>query len=337
MLLALSLAHATAGFDLLERATAAVAGASVPGLLHASMQPDGVRGAVVLSTCNRLEVYLDVASEAADGAAQTLVGALAQRIDMSTESLWPSVGRFEAEAAAQHLFAVAAGLDSLVVGEDEIAGQVQRAFTAAHSAGASTAELDQLFQRAASTSRQVRRSAGWDGTQTSVVHLALKLVSTRVPELAQARVLLVGTGAHARTAVRALASRGIRDVTVYSTTGRAPEFAERHGLLAAPNGPGALRDAVTASDVVIACTSRTELGRAGWTSRPGPLRCSSSTWACRTSSTRPWAPCPECPCWTWPRSDGTRTCPGSAATWWRSRSSVTPWSGTRRTPTRVRR
>ncbi len=262
VLLALSLAHATAGFDLLERATAAVAGASVPGLLHASMQPDGVRGAVVLSTCNRLEVYLDVASEAADGAAQTLVGALAQRIDMPAESLWPSVGRFESEAAAQHLFAVAAGLDSLVVGEDEIAGQVQRAFTAAQSAGASTAELDQLFQRAASTSRQVRRSAGWDGTQTSVVHLALELVSTRVPELAQARVLLVGTGAHARTAVRALASRGIRDVTVYSTTGRAPEFAERHGLVAAPNGPGALRDAVTASDVVIACTSRTELGRA---------------------------------------------------------------------------
>lgn len=262
MLLALSLTHATAGFDLLERATAAVAGVGVPELVHASVQPDGVHGAVVLSTCNRLEVYLDVAPGAADAVSGDLLGALAARMGEERGALAPSVGRHEADAAAEHLFAVAAGLDSLVVGEDEISGQVQRAFAAARTAGTSTPELDQLFQRAASTSRQVRRSAGWDGSQTSVVHLALELVSTRVSDLGCARVLLVGTGAHARTAVRALAAREIRDVTVYSSTGRAREFAARHGLSAAPDSPGALAAAVTDADVVIACTSRAVVGTA---------------------------------------------------------------------------
>ncbi|MBN8881465.1 MAG: glutamyl-tRNA reductase [Salana multivorans] len=260
MLLAVSLTHTTAGFDLLEQATAAVAGTDAPGLALASMRPDGVRGAVVLSTCNRLEAYLDVDPDRVEDVDRELVEALARRLGMSAADLTTRVGHHVGPAVAQHLFAVSAGLDSLVVGEDEIAGQVQRAVAAARSAGTSTADLDQLFQRAASTSRQVRRTAGWDGSQTSVAHLALELISTRVADLASSRVLLVGTGAHARTAVRALAARGVRDVAVYSPSGRADAFAARHGLRAVAADAGALRGAVDASDVVVSCTSRHALG-----------------------------------------------------------------------------
>lgn len=261
VLLALSLTHASAGFDVLERATAAVAGLSRRELVESTLARDEVSGAVVVSTCNRLEAYLDVPAEHADEAATHIVRALAQRSGLP--DLGHGVRARTDGDAVHHLFAVASGLDSLVLGESEITGQVSRAYDEARRLGATTPALDQVFQRAIRTSREVRSHAPAQ-PDASVVHLALDLAASRIADWRATRVLLVGTGAHARTAVRALGERGARRVAVWSGTGRAEAFALRHGLTPAA---GALADAVTEADLVLTCTSRTALGLRDVTAR----------------------------------------------------------------------
>ncbi|WP_158277107.1 glutamyl-tRNA reductase [Serinibacter arcticus] len=255
MLLSLSLTHATAGFDVLERTTAAFAGLATPDLIARTMERDDVSGAVVLSTCNRLEAYLDVAPGTDHVVTEQLVASLAQRTGGDVAQLTSAVAvRLDGDAVS-HLFAVTCGLDSLVVGEPEIAGQVRRDYDAARVAGCTTATLDQAFQRAMHVSRDVRRRAHHTG-DASVTHLALELAASHLPDLRGARVLLVGTGAHARTAVTALAARGVRDVAVYSAAGRAEDFAAKHGAQAV----GDLGLGIAEADVVLTCTSRVAIG-----------------------------------------------------------------------------
>lgn len=258
MLLALSLTHASAGFDALEHATAAVAGLSSEELLRSAMAPDQVSGAVVLSTCNRLEAYLDLTPDASTEAADHIIGSLAQRA--AQPQLHAGVVTHRDEAALRHLFSVTAGLDSLVVGEEEITGQVARAYDGARRVGTTTPVLDTAFQRALRTSRLVRSRASAD-PETSVAHLALDLASARLVDWREARVLLVGTGAHARTTARALHRHGAHNVGVFSAAGRAEYFAQRHGFSAVPAGED-LAAAIAEADLVIACTSRSAIGRA---------------------------------------------------------------------------
>jgi len=255
VLLSLSLTHATAGFDVLERTTAAFAGLSTPDLIASTMDGEAVSGAVVLSTCNRLEAYLDVEEGAGEDVTARLVAALASRTGDTRELLASAVAvRTEGDAVG-HLFSVACGLDSLVVGEPEIAGQVRRDYDSARSAGHTTAALDQAFQRAMHVSRDVRRRSNLSG-DASVTHLALELASGHLPDLRSCRVLLVGTGTHARTAVAALAGRGVRSVSVYSSSGRAEDFAARHDVTAVAD----LEDGIAQADIVLTCTSRVAIG-----------------------------------------------------------------------------
>ena len=258
VLLSLSLTHATAGFDVLERATAAVAGLLTPDLIAHTLEHDDVAGAVVLSTCNRIEAYLDVEAGSQDDVATRLISALARRTGDQARDLAGALAVRTSDDAVAHLFSVACGLDSLVLGEPEIAGQVRRDYDSARAAGHTTATLDQAFQRALHVSRDVRSRAPLAGGDASVTHLALELAAGHLPDLRQARVLLVGTGAHARTAVSALAGRGVHDVSVYSAAGRADDFATRHGARAEQSLEAGIADA----DVVITCTSRVAIGEA---------------------------------------------------------------------------
>ncbi|GMA31231.1 glutamyl-tRNA reductase [Litorihabitans aurantiacus] len=258
MLLSLSLTHATAGFDVLERMTAAFASLRTPDLIAGAMERGEVAGAVVLSTCNRLEAYLDVEPASGDDVTARLVTALASRTGEDPARLLDSVAVRSESDAVNHLFSVACGLDSLVVGEPEIAGQVRRDYDAARVAGFTTTALDQAFQRAMHVSRDVRRRS--PGTNdASVTQLALELAAGHLTDLRTARVLLVGTGAHARTAVAALAGRGVHDVAVYSASGRAEAFAARHGVRALA-AADTLADGIAHADVVLTCTGRVAIG-----------------------------------------------------------------------------
>ncbi|MFT4028584.1 MAG: glutamyl-tRNA reductase [Protaetiibacter sp.] len=251
MLFCLTANHGNADFDLLDRISripAAEASARLASL-------EFVRGVVVLSTCNRFEAYLDLddpiaAPEAV--ATEAVAAALAETAPVDAELLRTVATTHLGESAVRQLFAVTAGLESMVVGEEEIAGQVQRAAHQARVAGTMSGELDRLFQQAVRTSRAVRGAADQSRADRGVARLALDLASARVPDWSRARVLLVGTGRYAATTIRALRARGARELRVYSATGRAAMFAAKYGVRAETELGSALADA----DVVITCTAR---------------------------------------------------------------------------------
>lgn len=212
-----------------------------------------VRGAVVLATCNRFEVYVDVAdaeelSTAVDRVIETVEAASAADEDEVRGALRLRTGT----DVARHLFAVAAGLDSMVVGEREIAGQVRRAFGQAQEHAAATRDLERLFANAARASRTVEAHAALGALGRSIVSVALNLAETRLPAWDRVRVLLIGTGSYAGVTLAALRSRGCRDVAAYSASGRAEEFALTRDVRPVPvDGLGA---ALAAADLVVACS-----------------------------------------------------------------------------------
>lgn len=250
VLICLTASHRNADFDVLERLAAADA-TMLPTLLASS---DGVDGAVVVSTCNRFEAYLDVSAEQADAAARVALDAA-----LTTAGAPGEVEHVEAlydAHAAEHLFAVAAGLESVVVGEGEIAGQVRRALGNAQDAGTTTSDLERLFQRSIETQRGVKRRTGLGEQGRSIVRLALDLASDRIHDWSQARVLLVGTGRFAAASLAALRDRGVQQVEVWSPSGRGARFAQSHGIGNVDGRDAPL--ALAGADVVVTCTTSSE-------------------------------------------------------------------------------
>ena len=307
----LSVDHRAHGLDAVARLGAATARMG-PDLLRAV---PGVRGAVVLATCNRLALVLDADADAgaggaasspdpgverggagpADSDAPALARAVAAFLDArasgpdapdarglgvsaapdaagpgpgvsadgpapgaagAASSLNTASGPLVPSAwsgpdAVAELFATAAGLESMVVGEREIAGQLRRAATVARAEGTLTAELDRALSHASAASRRVAGSTRLAGTGRSVVAVGLDLAAGRLPPLGSCRILLVGTGAYAGATVTALHERGARDIGVYSRTDRARAFAAGRGLRAVSDAelPGAL----ALADLVITC------------------------------------------------------------------------------------
>ena len=303
----LSVDHRTHGLDAVARLGAATARMG-PDLLRAV---PGVRGAVVLATCNRLALVLDADAGAggaasgpgverggagpadsgsapgpADSGSPALACAVAAFLDArasgpdAPDAPGPGVSAdgpapgaagaapslntapdtvpgplvpsaWSGPDAVAELFATAAGLESMVVGEREIAGQLRRAATVARAEGTLTAELDRALAHASAASRRVAGSTRLAGTGRSVVAVGLDLAADRLPPLGSCRVLLVGTGAYAGATVTALHERGARDIGVYSRTDRARAFAAGRGLRAVSDAelPGVL----ALADLVITC------------------------------------------------------------------------------------
>lgn len=255
MLLCVTASHRTTDFALLDRVSREVS--STASDLVASSA--AVRGAVVLATCNRFEAYLDVEDTAADGTptapaglSELVFAALARSVGEDATTLRGSAELLHGERAVRHLFAVSSGLESVVVGEDEISGQVQRALTTARAERTTSSQLERVFQRAARTSREVRRATDLGGAGRSLVRLALDLASSRVSDWSDVRVLVVGTGHYAATSIAALRARGAGDIRVFSATGRAETFAARYAVRAEHE----LRAAIAEADIVLTCTAR---------------------------------------------------------------------------------
>jgi glutamyl-tRNA reductase len=266
VLLCFSASHHTADFDLLERLErhadaiqAAVHAASVHRALQEGLHTSG---AVVLATCNRFEAYLDVpaaagtaphAAQPAAEAADRLRATVAAASGIPADDLASASIVLTDTAAAEHLFAVTSGLESLVIGEGEIAGQVRRSLERARSHGGTTRELERLFQTASRVSREVKGGSHVHTAGRSIVRLALELAASRIVDWATARILLVGTGNYAATALKALRERGAQTVAVYSRTGRAQAFALKHGVETVTRD--GLASAVAAADLVITCST----------------------------------------------------------------------------------
>ena len=246
MLICLTASHRNASFDLLERLSIGAPAAAS----HLVTDSDVLDGAVVLATCNRFEAYLDIAGDD-EAAVRATVEAVSAASELQADEVLDSVQVLGGGDVVQHLFAVSSGLESVVVGETEISGQVRRALEDARRNGTTTSELERLFQEAAHTSRGVKTRTRIGAAGRSLVRLGLELASSRITDWAATRVLLVGTGSYAATTIAALRDRGAEHIQVFSPSGRAPWFAAKHDLVAATD----LRTAIGASDVVITCTS----------------------------------------------------------------------------------
>lgn len=252
MLICLTASHKNAGFDMLERLSANAEQAA-PRILDGH---DALQGAVVVATCNRFEAYLDL--DTPEGASPVpavheAIRAVGTVAGLEPEELRTTFGFVHGNAVAGHLFAVASGLESVVVGEGEIAGQVRRSLEKARAEGTTTPELERLFQRASQTSRRVKNETGIGGEGRSLVRLALDLAESRVTDWAATRVLLVGTGRFAGASLAALRDRGVADVRVYSPSGRGTKFAHSHGIEAVPRG--AYAAAAASADIIVTCTT----------------------------------------------------------------------------------
>ncbi|NII41634.1 glutamyl-tRNA reductase [Curtobacterium flaccumfaciens] len=246
MLICLTASHRNASFDLLERLSIGAPAAAS----HLVTDSDVLDGAVVLATCNRFEAYLDIAGDD-EVAVRATVEAVSAASELQADEVLDSVQVLGGGDVVQHLFAVSSGLESVVVGETEISGQVRRALEDARRNGTTTSELERLFQEAAHTSRGVKTRTRIGAAGRSLVRLGLELASSRITDWAATRVLLVGTGSYAATTIAALRDRDAEQIQVFSPSGRAPWFAAKHDLVAATD----LRTAIGSSDVVITCTS----------------------------------------------------------------------------------
>ena len=205
-------------------------------------------GAITLATCNRFEVYVHATTF--HRAVKIVRRELAETATGATLDTIDAMKVHNAHAAVEHLFEVASGLDSMVVGEKEIAGQVKDALKCAGSNV--SARLRRLFQAAATTSKKVVTDTDLGAAGRSVATVGLDLVEQRHGDYAGRKVLIVGTGAFARVAVAELRRRGVVDMQVYSSTGRAEQFAQSHQL--EPVGRDELDQALAWADAIVCCS-----------------------------------------------------------------------------------
>jgi len=209
-LLALGISHKTAPLELRERLSLTEGRAA--GALRELTAGEGIHEAAAISTCNRTELYL-VVSDAVE-AESTALGVLTRQGEIRPTELLGHLYSLRAVEAAGHLFRVTAGLDSMVVGEAEIQGQVKRAYELALVEGATGPILNRLFRGALAAGGRVREETSIGERNVSVPSVAVELARRALGELAERRVLVVGAGETAELVARALVSRGAAGVFV---------------------------------------------------------------------------------------------------------------------------
>lgn len=210
-LVALSATHRTAGLD--ARAAFAITPEGADRF-YAAARAFGLAEAVLLATCNRLEAYAVGDEAAALHARSALAAAVGEGAEAMDSHLRPLPGR----SAVEHLFSVAAGLDSQMLGEAEIAGQVKEAYADALARGMTGPVLNRVFQKAFQASAWARTHTGIGQGQVSLGNVTVELAERAFGPLSGARVLVLGTGDVGRRVAQALVSRGAAQLTVASRT-----------------------------------------------------------------------------------------------------------------------
>jgi glutamyl-tRNA reductase len=192
---------------------------------HHGLRDAGCSEALLLRTCNRVEVY----GVAEKPVATPDIARCLARASHAPEIL-PTFYRHEGDACITHLFRVASGLDSMVVGETEILGQTKKAYESARSAGSAGSFLHRLFQRAFRVAKQVRTHTEITRGSVSVGSVAVDLASKIFGDLASRKVLVLGAGETSERTARALVSRGVSDLRVSNRSiERATELAATVG------------------------------------------------------------------------------------------------------------
>jgi len=214
-LLVLGLNHTTAPIALRERV--AFGPDIVVAALRSLCQLSAVTEAVILSTCNRTELYLTI-SDIQDQALSAITGWLAHFQGIPLAEIQPYWYQHTDQAAVEQLFAVASGLDSMVLGEPQILGQVKTAYHIAQQAGYTGKLLQRLFQQAFSTAKQVRSETQIGAHPVSVAFAAIHLARQIFTHLAEQCVLLIGTGETITLAARHLRQQAIGKLIIANRT-----------------------------------------------------------------------------------------------------------------------
>lgn len=208
-----------------------------------------MRELVILSTCNRVELYaVSLGSEF-----EQLESLLADTHNFQSPKLAPALYKLLDEDAISHLLRVAAGLDSVVLGEPQILGQVTDAYMAARRVGSAGKILSRMFQSAIQAGKRARTETAIGHNPASIASVAIKLISEIVPDIASSRIMVLGAGEMAELSVEALRKRGAEQVVVVNRTiQKAQELADRW------NGQAAalemLLDLLSETDIVITST-----------------------------------------------------------------------------------
>src|SRR4051812_31847759 len=223
--------HRTGPLELLERL--AIPAADQAKALAGLTARGSIREAVVLSTCNRTEVY--AVAELFHGAYADIRDFFCDVAGLDPNDLQSHLYSQHDDAAVAHLFEVAAGLDSAVLGETEILGQVRGAWEVAQAEGGAKATLNLLFRHALETGKRARTETGISRSTTSVSHAAVEMATERLGSLGGRRMLVVGAGEMGEGVAVALLDAGASSITVTNRThSRAVELAARVGGSVAP-------------------------------------------------------------------------------------------------------
>ncbi|MEU1016904.1 glutamyl-tRNA reductase [Streptomyces sp. NPDC005898] len=288
-LLVVGLSHRSAPVSVLERA--ALPADAQAKLLHDAVAAEPAAEAAVLATCNRIELYADVDKFHA-GVAE-LSTLLAQHSGVGLDELTPYLYVHYEDRAVHHLFSVACGLDSMVVGEGQILGQIKDALARAQELHTAGRLLNDLFQQALRVGKRAHSETGIDRAGQSLVTFGLEQLAVRTSVETWAkgkRALVIGAGSMSSLAAATLARAGVEEIVVANRT---PERAERlAAILAEQGGTGVSARAVpwdqvahelTRADVAVSCTGATGLvltadvvasaveGRVPAGSRPGDV------------------------------------------------------------------
>jgi glutamyl-tRNA reductase len=249
-LLALGISHKTAPVALRERL--AFTEAAAVEFAGEAMQTAEVREAVAISTCNRTEVYLVVGEEVR--AEADVLGLLASRAGIGPTRLAEAMYSPRNCDAARQLFRVTAGLESMIVGEAEIQGQVKRAYEAALAQGSTGALSNRLFSAALTTGKRVRSETGIGSSRVSVPSVAVDLAAGVLGTLADRHVTIIGAGETSELTARALADQGAGTIFVANRhADRALGLAQRFG--GSVVGLEGLPEQLAQADIVVSSTS----------------------------------------------------------------------------------
>src|SRR5438132_7495733 len=248
-LLLVGISHKTAPVELRERVDLQ---ARDLGAVRRALADRGcARESVVVSTCNRAEIY--AACDEAEPTRQDLVRFLSEYNDVAPSEIAPHVYAVSDLETARHLFRVAAGLESLVMGEPQILGQVKQAHTAAADAHTAGPVLNRLFHASFVVGKRVRTETGLGAGAVSVSYAAVSLAKKIFGDLAGRSVLVIGAGEMGKLTALHLKSQGVRHITITSRTmAHAARTAESIGGVAAPWDE--MDTALATSDIVITAT-----------------------------------------------------------------------------------
>ncbi|AKJ43843.1 glutamyl-tRNA reductase [Pragia fontium] len=213
-LLALGINHKTAPVSLREKVT--FSPDTLGDALHSLHQQPMVQGGVVLSTCNRTELYLSIEHD--EQAQQKLVNWLCQYHKLSVDELSKSLYWHKGSDAVNHLMRVASGLDSLVLGEPQILGQVKKAFAESQEHCKLNTELERLFQKSFSVAKRVRTETEIGSSAVSVAFAACTLARQIFESMSDVNVLLVGAGETIELVARYLREHQVKKMVIANRT-----------------------------------------------------------------------------------------------------------------------